>query len=94
VTQDEALAELQKKTFAEIHLESARVWALRAWAAYQLSSKAAQEGDQPTALQLFHDASDYSHEAIEHAALSEQPGAVEDIRAIVRGAASELLRAS
>lgn len=53
---NEVLAELRSKTLEEIQCETAFTWAYRAWGANKLN--------------LAHDAVEYEHEAIEHAALT------------------------
>jgi hypothetical protein len=65
-----ALAELQQKSLVQIQTETAHTWAYRAWAAKQLGSS---------------DATEYIHEALEHAALTGDDNVLHDVRAIVRG---------
>jgi hypothetical protein len=54
--QQAALDELSRKTLRQIQCETAVKWAYRAWAARRMSYE--------------FDAIEYSHEAVEHAALS------------------------
>ena len=66
-----ALEELQQKPIEQIQRETALTWAFRAWAAKQLG--------------LGHDAIEYEHEAIEHAALTGDDELLHAVRAIVAG---------
>lgn len=69
--QHAALQELAQKTLVQIQTETARTWAYRAWAAYAVSNR--------------HDGIEFEHEALEHAALSENDGLLAEVRAIIRG---------
>lgn len=65
-----AMAELKQKSLREIQVETARTWAGRACAAAQLG--------------LYHDAVEYSHEALEHAALSQRDEVLREVRTAMR----------
>lgn len=65
----EARLEIQRKTRGQIEKDTAYKWAARSVAAYFLYS----ERDDPKWLA---DASDYFHEAIEHAALADESGEI------------------
>lgn len=64
---NEALQELENKTYRQIQKETAVKWASRAAAAYQNCSKAKKSEK----LVLWTVAEEFYHEAIEHAALVE-----------------------
>jgi ATP/maltotriose-dependent transcriptional regulator MalT len=66
---NQALAELGKKTLAQIQRETALLWAYRALAAYQLERVA--------------DAVDYEQEALEHAALSGSDDMFREVQALL-----------
>ena len=66
-----ALQELSTKTLQQIQVETAYTWAYRAWAAYRLST----QQFVPWAI----DAREYEHEAIEHAALADDPEVLADV---------------
>lgn len=70
--EERAIAELQTKSLDQIQVETAYTWAYRAWAAYKLG--------------LPHDAVEYAHEAIEHAALSENNAVLAKVREIINSA--------
>lgn len=63
---EEALRELQTKTLNQIQVETALKWAGRACAAATYG--------------LWHDAVEYAHEAIEHAALSGKDSLLREVR--------------
>jgi hypothetical protein len=67
--QQEALDELMQKTLQQIQCETAIKWAYRAWAAYKMK--------------CHHDAIEYEHEAIEHAALSGDDRMLAVVRSII-----------
>lgn len=67
---DKARKELAGKTLKDIQVETALVWCGRACVA-------AQEGNG-------HDAIEYAHEAIEHAALSGFDDLLKDVRRMLR----------
>lgn len=67
---EKALAELQQKTLNAIQQETARVWAGRACAAAHLG--------------LHHDAIEYAHESVEHAALSGNDSLLREVRAVMK----------
>lgn len=77
--QQEAAEELKKKTLKDIQVETAKKWAHRAWAARQFALSA-QPKDK---LKWVHDATEYEHEAIEHAALSGYAGLLEAVHRII-----------
>ena len=66
-----ALTEVQTKTHVQIERETAYKWASRAIACYILT----QQADDQDPLRWFLDAEDFRHEAVEHAAMSEDNGA-------------------
>lgn len=53
---------------------TAHKWAARAVAAYELSAQARARGDHQRARYLLTDASEYMHEAAEHAAIADDSG--------------------
>ena len=67
---EKAIAELQQKTLNAIQQETAKVWAGRACAAAHLG--------------LHHDAIEYAHEAVEHAALSGNDTLLREVRTTMR----------
>lgn len=67
---DKAVLELKQKSLNDIQQETAKVWAGRACAAAQAGNAA--------------DALEYSHEAIEHAALSGNDKLLAQVRALMR----------
>lgn len=62
--------ELHQKSLDTIQKETARIWAYRAWAAYQIK--------------LTPDGVDYEQEALEHAALSGDDDVLAEVRVIIR----------
>lgn len=64
-----ALTELSRKPIAQVQQETALTWAYRARAAKCYALLARQQGREALAQHWMHDATEYSHEAIEHAAL-------------------------
>jgi hypothetical protein len=80
--QREALDELTKKSLKDIQVETARKWAYRAWAARSFSEWAKNPGAREKWL---HDATEYEHEALEHAALSGDDALLAEVRRLVRG---------
>lgn len=81
--QQNALAELSQKTLVEIQVETARTWAYRAWAAYHYATICTSRGDAARALDWLHDATEYEHEAVEHAALTGDDALLAEVRALV-----------
>jgi hypothetical protein len=73
---EEALQELRTKTLNDIQVETALKWAGRACAAATYG--------------LWHDAIEYAHEAIEHAALSGKDNLLRDIRAAMKAHGLEI----
>lgn len=67
--QQNAIDELQQKSLTDIQVETAATWAYRAWAAYRLG--------------MFHDAVEYEHESLEHAALSGNDDVLHAVRSII-----------
>lgn len=67
-SQQRALTELQTKSIEQIQSETAYIWAYRAWAARELG--------------LTLDASEYFHEALEHAALTGSDDTLREVRRI------------
>lgn len=65
-----AIAELQKKSLLEIQRDTALTWAYRAAAARELG--------------LEHDAIEYQHEALEHAALTGSDDVLDVVRHIIK----------
>ena len=80
---DAALAELQQKSIEQIQRETARTWAYRAWAAKTIASDAWSRGDSVQAHRYGHDAIDYEHEALEHAALCGDDSVIAAVRALI-----------
>lgn len=70
---EEARREIEAKSRSQIEEETAWKWAARAVAAYQ---NAHRLGGRNIANRLLRDATDYYHEAIEHAALADHDGDV------------------
>jgi hypothetical protein len=77
--QKEAIEELKAKTLRDIQVETAKKWAHRAWAARAMTL-AAPTKDK---LKWVHDATEYEHEALEHAALSGYTGLIDAVRRII-----------
>lgn len=77
--QKAALDELTSKTLQQIQIETAYKWAYRAWAAYTVAASNIGVVRQ----QWLSDALEYEHEAVEHAALADEQGVLEDVRLIV-----------
>lgn len=77
-----AIAELREKTLAQIQVDTAITWAYRAWAARQLSFVGYRDNDG-SGPGFEHDAVEYEHEAIEHAALCGVDEALPAVRAII-----------
>lgn len=69
---DEALKELEEKSYRQIQEETAYKWGARAAASYQMLMS--ESG--PKQLVLWTLAEEYYHEAVEHAALVEDGGEV------------------
>lgn len=67
---DKATAELAEKSLADIQVETALTWCGRACVAARMGLGA--------------DAKEYAHEAIEHAALSDEDGLLDTVRAAIR----------
>lgn len=67
---EKAIAELQQKTLNAIQQETAKVWAGRACAAASMG--------------LWHDAIEYAHESVEHAALSGNDALLREVRLTMR----------
>jgi hypothetical protein len=81
-----ALAELLSKSIVDIQVETARTWAYRAWAAKQLAAQAKARDDKQAFVSYLIDSAEYAHEAVEHAALSEDSEILIEVRRIIRGA--------
>lgn len=79
--QQQALAELAEKTIEQIQRETAYTWAYRAWAARELATKTTSRA---AFLGMMCDATEYSAEAVEHAALAGDE-VLSDVRQIVAG---------
>jgi hypothetical protein len=77
--QHDAVEELKKKTLKTIQIETARKWAHRAWAARHFALAAQHQHK----LQWVHDATEYEHEALEHAALSGSEPVLREVREII-----------
>lgn len=90
---EKGLKELREKTIVEIERATAITWGGRAAASFRLSREAATPAER---VQRFHDGETYRGEAMEHAAMAEDGGAL--LRAIhdeveaERGTASEALQ--
>jgi hypothetical protein len=67
---EEATVELNEKDLQQIHIDTALKWCGRACAAASLNLK--------------HDAVEYAHEAIEHAALSGNDALLKEIRQAIK----------
>ena len=67
---EKAAAELRTKTLHDIQVETAKTWAGRACVAAHIG--------------LLHDAVEYAHEAIEHAALSGDDKLLVEVRSAMR----------
>lgn len=74
---EEASQELEEKSHGEIEKETAEKWGARAVAAYQK----AQTGGSEDGVTWLRKGDDYRHEALEHAAMSEIDGLLEEIKA-------------
>lgn len=83
--QAKALEELQRKSLQQIQFDTAVTWANRAWAARRLAQVSAAQGDSNSAMMYSHDATEYEHEAIEHAALCGVDEALATVRQIING---------
>lgn len=81
-----ALQELREKSLGRIQEETAYTWAYRASAAHGLAVQAQNRGEHALAHHWMHDATEYAHEAIEHAALCGNPQVLPTVRHIVQGA--------
>lgn len=73
---DAAYKELEEKTLAEIHRETAVKWLARGLAAVRHHDESGDES-------WLSDAEDYFHEALEHAALALEGPLCADTRAVV-----------
>ena len=80
-----ALQELVNKSLKQIQVETAFTWAYRAWAARQLAASARIDNDIHGAIGFLNDATEYEHEAVEHAALSGDDSVLGRVRSIVAG---------
>ena len=79
-----ATAELKRKTLHEIQRETAVTWGWRAWAAVDYAQRCRTPARRR---RWMDDAHEYAHEALEHAALSEDNDGFEDeIRRLVAAA--------
>ena len=82
-----ALLELSNKSLNRIQAETARTWAHRAWAARSMAAAARENGEADEAARFTHDAVEYEHEAIEHAALTGSDEVLRETRAIIAAGA-------
>ena len=82
-----ALLEISSKSLERIQAETARKWAHRAWAARELAVTARDNNESAEAQRLSHDAVEYEHEAIEHAALTGSDEVLRETRAIIAAGA-------
>jgi len=73
-----ATEELRKKSLREINEDTAWLWASRAWAAYNFAKESPRESQR-----WLKDATEYEHEAVEHAAVSEKIDTLVSIRAFI-----------
>lgn len=83
--QTAAIQELQAKSIQQIQIDTAITWAHRAWAARQLARTEMDAGHNADAYRLAQDSGEYEHEAIEHAALSEDDSVLALVRQIING---------
>ncbi len=81
-----ALDELRTKSLSAIQQETAFTWAYRAAAAHSVTVEAQARGQHDLAHRWMHDATEYAHEALEHAALCGDDRVLLAVRRIVRGA--------
>ncbi len=81
-----ALDELRTKSLSAIQQETAFTWAYRAAAAHSVIVEAQARGQHDLAHRWMHDATEYAHEALEHAALCGDDRVLLAVRRIVRGA--------
>ena len=77
--QAEAIEELAHKSLHQIQIDTARKWAFRAWAAASLAKSAT--GAEKA--QWLHEAGEYEHEALEHAALTKRDDILRTVRRII-----------
>jgi hypothetical protein len=80
-----AMGELARNSLAVIQLETAEKWAYRARAARVYAYEALRSGDNLLAARWMRDATEYTHEAIEHAALCGDDRILHAVRRITRG---------
>jgi hypothetical protein len=71
-----ALVELESKTLNDVQVETSLTWAGRACAAAKLG--------------LLHDALEYAHESVEHAALSGHDRLLREVRSAMRACGIEV----
>jgi hypothetical protein len=78
-----ALAELSVKSLRDIQRATAETWAYRARAARIYAEAVFQQGEPGVALRWKLDATEYEHEAIEHAALCGDDAVLAWVRRVV-----------
>ena len=81
-----ALIELSKKQLSTIQRETAMTWAYRAQAAVVLMQRAQAQGLHALAHHWLRDATEYAHEAVEHASLSGDDRVLHAVRRLVASA--------
>jgi hypothetical protein len=84
---DAAFAELTDSTMADIQRRTALTWAGRSLAAYEYFEATANVGALRDAVAWLHDAGEYAHEALEHAALHPDPSVLDELRPLLLSAA-------
>ena len=92
--QQAALNELSQKTLEQIQTETAIKWAYRAWAAYTFANGHMINGRREMMSAATHNAAEYEHEAIEHAALCGDDSVLAQVRTIVASAKNAFLTSS
>jgi hypothetical protein len=73
--------ELSTKSIQQIQREAAETWAYRAWYEYRLAQNSPDDVD--AGLRAYHDATEYEHEALEHAALCGDDAVIGVVRSII-----------
>jgi hypothetical protein len=87
--QQAAMKELGVKSLKVIQIETAKTWAHRAWAAYTMAHTLANstvKDNLDQTVRWLHDAVEYEHEAIEHAALTGDDALLVHIRNLIHQA--------
>lgn len=84
--QQAAMKELSSKSLKTIQVETAHKWAYRAWAAYTMAHTLSETKMLEETVRWLHDAVEYEHEAIEHAALTGDDMVLHQVRNLINGA--------